>query len=196
MLDGCTELSLDFLNQASQAWVEIEYHRAMHRETGCTPLERFAQAPDVLRASPSSNDLREAFRLESQRRQRQGDGTISVDGVRFEVPARYRHFQDVTVRYARWDLGRVDVVDPRNGTILAPLYPQDRTANADARRLLVEPADGGPASGEAPADAGPRAGAPGLPPLLKRILDEYSALGIPPAYLPKEPGSEKGGAES
>jgi len=194
MLDGCTELSLDFLNQASQAWVEIEYHRAVHRETGCSPLDRFAQARDVLRTSPSSDALREAFRLESKRRQRQGDGTISVEGVRFEVPSRYRHFQDVTVRYARWDFSRVDLVDPRNGTILAPLHPQDRTANADGRRPPVETADRDSAA-DAPADAGPRAQRP-LPPLLKQILDGYSALGTPPAYLPKEPGSEKGGAES
>jgi transposase InsO family protein len=182
MLDGCGELSLDFLNEASQAWVEIEYHRAVHRETGCSPLERFARAADVLRASPSSNALRDAFRLESKRRQRRSDGTISVEGVRFEVPARYRHFKDVVVRYARWDLGRVDLVDPRNGTVLAPLYPQDRTANADARRSYV-----GPPAGDAPPDTGTRPDKP-LPPLLKRILDEYSAMGTPPAYLPKNPG--------
>ena len=136
MLDGCAEFSLDFLNEATQAWVEIEYHRAVHRETGCSPVERFAQAPDVLRTSPSSNALRDAFRLEEQEAPAQSDGTISLEGVRFEVPARFRHFQDVVVRYARWDLGRVDLVDPRNGTVLAPLYPLDRTANADARRPL------------------------------------------------------------
>ena len=157
MLDGCTELSLDFLNEASQAWVEIEYHRAVHREISCSPLERFAQAPDVLRTSPSSNALRDAFRLESKRRQRRSDGTISLEGVRFEVPARYRHFRDVVVRYARWDLGRVDLVDPRNGTILAPLYPLDRTANADARRrswaLPDEPPRGQPAARQAVAAA-------------------------------------------
>ena len=33
MLDGVTELTLDFLNEATQAWVEIEYNRAVHRET-------------------------------------------------------------------------------------------------------------------------------------------------------------------
>ena len=43
------------------------------------------------------------------------------------------------MRYARWDLGRVDLVDPRSGTILAPLYPLDRKANADGQRLLFEP---------------------------------------------------------
>ena len=54
MLDGVAELRLDFLNEATQAWVEIEYNRAVHRETSCSPVERFAQAPDVLRTSPSS----------------------------------------------------------------------------------------------------------------------------------------------
>jgi len=31
-----------------------------------------------------------------------------------------------------------------------------------------------------------------LPPLLKRILAEYSATGMPPAYLPKKPRPKKG----
>ena len=57
--------------------------------------------------------------------------------MRFEIPARYRHFREVTVRYARWDLGRVDLVDRRSGTILAPIYPLDKTANADGRRASV-----------------------------------------------------------
>ena len=70
----------------------------------------------MLRASPSSESLRDAFRLETKRSQRQSDGTISLEGVRFEIPARYRHFREVTVRYARWDLGRVDLVDERSGT--------------------------------------------------------------------------------
>jgi putative transposase len=184
MLDGCGELTLDFLNTATQAWVEIEYNRAVHREIGTSPLDRFAHAPDVFRASPTSNALRDAFRLQTKRRQR----TISLEGVRFEVPARYRHFRDVVVRYARWDLGRIDLVDPRGGAVLAPLYPLDRCANADGRRAVVEPA-----AGNAPVDAGQRPGWQ-LPPLLKKILDEYSATGTPPAYLPKNPHSQKGQA--
>ena len=91
---------------------------------------------DVLRDSPSSESLRDAFRLETKRIQRRSDGTISLEGVRFEIPARYRHFRAVTVRYARWDLGRVDLVDEHNGTILAPIYPLDKTANADGRRAV------------------------------------------------------------
>jgi putative transposase len=178
MLEGHPELTLAFLNEATQAWVEIEYNRAVHRELACAPVERFAKAPDVLRSSPSSDVLREAFRLEDKRRQRHSDGTISLEGVRFEVPARYRHFREVTVRYARWDLTRVDLVDPRHGTLLAPLYPLDRTANADGRRAAVAPA-----SADAAAADPPRAGA--LPPLLQQLLADYAATGLPPAYLPQ-----------
>ena len=110
----------------------------MHRETGCSPVTRFTQAPDALRQSPTSESLRHAFRLETKRSQRQSDGTISLEGVRFEIPARYRHFREVTVRYARWDLGRIDLVDGRSGTVLAPIYPLDKNANADGRRAAIE----------------------------------------------------------
>ena len=113
MLGKVRELTLDFLNEATQAWVEIEYNRRVHREIGCAPAARLATAPDVLRPSPSSDALRAAFRREVKRRQRQSDGTISLDGVRLEIPSRYRHFRDVVVRYPRWDLSLVDLVDPR-----------------------------------------------------------------------------------
>jgi hypothetical protein len=179
-------LTLAFLNEATQAWMEIEYNRAVHRETKTAPVERFSKASDVLRASPSSESLRDAFRLETKRTQRQSDGTISLEGVRFEIPGRYRHFREVAVRYARWNLGRVDLVDPRGGTILAPLYPLDKSANADGRRALFE--TGG---GAVPARGGPRKDGE-LPPLLKRILEEYSATGLPPAYLPKTPNPQTG----
>jgi hypothetical protein len=128
--------------------------------------------------------LRDAFRLDTRRRQRQSDGTISLEGVRFEIPARYRHFREVAVRYARWDLGRVDLVDPRQDTILAPLYPLDKSANADGRRAFVaaEVADT-----PAPQSDAEKSQDGALPPLLRRLLKEYSATGLPPAYLPKTP---------
>ena len=186
MLDGMPELTLERLNEFTQAWVEMEYNRAVHRETSCSPVERFKQAPDVLRLSPSSESLRDAFRLESKRIQRQSDGTISLEGIRFEIPGRYRHFREVAVRYARWDLGRVDLIDERGGTALAPIYPLDKTANADGRRAAIEKG----AMGVPPEDAPRKPGE--LPPLLKSILQEYSATGIPPAYLPKTPRSQNG----
>ena len=189
MLDGVAELTLELLNEATQAWMEIEYNRAVHRETSGSPVERFAQAPDVLRSSPSSESLRDAFRLETRRTQRQSDGTISLEGVRFEIPARYRHFREVTVRYARWDLGRVDLVDrtqrDHSGSHLSSR--QDRQRRRPPRRRRARR----PATCRrrtAPCRDGE------LPPLLKTILQEYSATGLPPAYLPKTPPSRTGEA--
>jgi transposase InsO family protein len=190
MLEGALELTLALLNEATQAWMEIEYNRTVHREIKSTPVARFAGAPDVLRRSPSSEALRDAFRLDTCRTQRQSDGTISLEGVRFEIPVRYRHFREVTVRVARWNLGRVDLVDRKSGIILAPIYPLDKTGNADGRRAAVAP--------EARQSAAPQENRPGtdraMPPLLKQLLQEYSATGLPPAYLPKTPPSATGDA--
>jgi transposase InsO family protein len=190
MLDGFAELSLDFLNEATQAWVEMEYNRKVHREISCSPVERFTQSPDVLRSSPSSNALRDAFRLETTRRQRKSDGTIPLDGVRFEIPARYRNFREVTVRYARWDLGRVDMVDPRSEAILARIYPLDRHKNADGRRSAIEPDNRDDDDNHDDDDRERQRNE--LPPLLESILQDYSATGIPPAYLPKNPNPKQG----
>jgi transposase InsO family protein len=188
MLDGQANLALEFLNEATQAWVEIEYHHTTHDEIKCSPVQRVVQSRDVLRSSPSSDALRDAFRVEVKRRQRRSDGTITLDGVRFEIPACYRHIRQLTVQYARWDLGRVHLVDERTGTLLAAIYPLDRCRNSDGRRSVVEPQDGNTArDNEAVANHE-------LPPLLKRILAEYSSTGLPPAYLPKrtERNTEKG----
>jgi putative transposase len=86
MLEGEPVLTLELLNRATQAWIEQEYHRTVHGELGKTPLQRYLEGPDVGRESPSSDALRRAFRMEVSRKQRKSDGTVTVEGVRFEVP--------------------------------------------------------------------------------------------------------------
>ena len=180
MLEGVEDLSLALLNEATQAWVETEYHRRHHSELGSTPLERYLSAPTLGRPSPSPAELRRAFRAEAVRTQRRSDGTISLRGRRFEVPARYRHLERLHVHYAGWDLSAVDLIDPRTAEILAPLYPLDKQQNASGRRRRIAP----PATGsEACAPSPPPCG---VAPLLAELLREYAATGLPPAYLPKE----------
>ncbi len=182
MLEGCEELTLAALNEATQAWVEMEYHREPHREIGTTPLQRFLAGPDVGRPSPDSAALRLAFAKEEDRTQRKSDGTVSIEGRRFEVPSRYRHLERVRVRYASWDLSHLHLIDERTGNILSRLYPLDRTRNADGKRRTLEP----PAL---TAQVAPPA--PGVAPLLKKLLADYAATGLPPAYLPKDDKGEK-----
>jgi putative transposase len=175
MLEGVAhELRLDVLNEATQAWVELAYHRTPHSETGETPLARFLAGPDVLRSSPPAAVLRTAFTTAQTREQRRSDGTITVAGVRFEVPGRFAHLPQLTIRYARWDLASVLVCDQRTGDVIATLYPLDKTRNADAVRR--------PRS--APVVTAPQP-ATGVAPLLQALLEEYRATGLPPAYQPK-----------
>jgi putative transposase len=177
MLENCSDLTLAFLNEATQAWIEMEYQRRIHSETGQTPLERFLQSPNVGRPCPSLEDLRLAFGQETTRSQRRSDGTISLEGVRFEIPSRFRHLPRIGVRYASWDLRYVHLVDPRTSTVLARLYPLDRARNADGLRRSLEPIANAAADSVVPQDP--------IAPLLRQLLEDYSATGLPPAYLPQ-----------
>jgi hypothetical protein len=176
MLEGVGELSLELLNSATQAWVEQEYQRSVHSEIGCSPLERYLAGPDVGRECPGSDTLRAAFRLELTRSQRASDGTVSVQGQRFEIPSRYRHLQRVHLRYARWDLRGVDLIDARRGSILCALYPLDKSANAEGQRRALE------SLSEEPIETS----ASGMAPLLRKLMADYAATGLPPAYLPTD----------
>lgn len=179
MLEGVAELTLGLLNEATQAWVTGEYHRTVHRELGATPLERLRRGKDVGRESPDAEGLRRAFRAEVVRTPRRSDGTVSLEGRRFELPERYRLLRRVHVRYARWDLRVADLVDPHTGTILAALHPLDKQRNAERGRAPRKP---DAAAERDTAEARPRAA--GLAPLLRKLLADYAATGQPPAYLP------------
>ncbi len=186
MIEKVPDLTLAFLNEATQAWVEMEYNRTKNDETGEKPIDRFIHGQNVLRDCPSSEVLRNAFRRQERRSQRRSDGTVMIEGIRFEVPGRFRHLERLAIQYARWDLRNVHLVDERTGVLLSPLYPLDRQANADGQRRVMEPLL--PDLPDTPPS-------PGLPPLLRKLLSEYSASGLPPAYIPKPPEEKKGSSQ-
>lgn len=179
MLEGQPDLELGLLNDATQAWVEGEYQRRRHDELGCPPLERALAGPTVVRESPSSDALRRAFRTEVTRAVRRSDGTFTCGGVRFELPWQYRTVGRVTVRVARWDLSSVDLCDPRTGAFLVTVLPLDKSRNADGQRRAAPPT---PPAAAVPASCG-------IAPHLRQLMADYSATGLPPAYLPKETGA-------
>jgi putative transposase len=175
MLDGVKNLTLEFLNRATQAWVEREYHRARHNELATSPLSAFLERPSVRRDPPARDVLTRAFTDQVQRVQRRSDGTITIEGVRFEVPDHLRTLPRVTVRFRPWDKREAWIVDERHPmTPIATIRPIDKTKNADGRRrersaptpIPTTPAQGG-----------------GVPALLRQYLEEYAASGLPPAYL-------------
>jgi hypothetical protein len=157
----------------------MEYNREFHSEIAMAPLERFLEGPNLWRPCPDPEALRVAFSVQEKRKQRRSDGTISIQAVRFEIPSRYRNFEHVVVRWQRWNLSRAYMIDPRTAQVLSPIYPVDKAQNARrVRRTLQEPVT--------TVDAQIRTEDDPVPPLLKKLLAEYAATGLPPAYLPKD----------
>lgn len=171
------DLTLDKLNYITQAWVEMEYNRAIHAETGTSPIDRAVEGACVGRPSPGSEEMNFAFTLCQTRIQRRGDGTITINGVRFEVPARLAHMRTLQVRYRSWDLSRAWLVAGRD--ILAVIRPQDKVKNASGERRALEAA-------QEEQNVPPEGGSPGYPPLLREVLAHYAATGMPAAFIPKE----------
>ncbi len=174
MLEGETNLDINKLNLSTQAWTEQEYHRAVHSELKMSPLDKFLAGPDASRPKPSALTLQEAFRVETKRKQRRSDGTVSIDGCRYEISSQFRHFEHIHLQYARWDMSRVAMVDPRGGNVLCYITPVDKSANASAKRKLLVPANIN-LTYVKPTE---------MSALMKRYLAEYNATGIPPAYIP------------
>jgi len=182
MLEGEPDISLARLNEATQAWVEMEYQRTLHSETAQTPLERWLAGPSVLRPAPDVEALVLAFTVCQGRVPRRSDGTVTIAGKRFEVPQRFVHLPRLELRFASWDLSRVWLMDESAGVVLDRLYPLDRARNADRVRRPISPATRPSESASRPSSQ-----APGIAPLLCRYLADYAATGLPPAYLPHHP---------
>jgi hypothetical protein len=137
------------------------------------------RGPSVGRESPGSDALRRAFRTEVTRKQRHSDGTVTVEGVRFEVPSAYRTLLQLRLRVARWDLSSIDLVDPRSGDHLATLLPLDKARNAERVRRVV-----------ASEGATEPARHVGIAPHLRALMADYAATGLPPAFLPKNDSTD------
>ena len=180
MLENEPDLTLSLLNKATIAWIEFEYHRKIHSEIASTPLTRYLDGKNVGRHCPEIAKLKHAFTHEEKRRVRRSDGTITIEGCRFEISSQYRHLESITVRYTRWDLSSAILMDPHTNTSLATLYPQDKSDNAKGlrRTRVVE----NPSFNEIPST--------GIAPLLKELMAEYAATGLPPAYLIPEDKEE------
>jgi transposase InsO family protein len=142
MLEGVADLTLEQLNQATLAWIELEYNRKVHSETGQTPLARFLNDKNVAQPCPSTDKLQLAFTTEVRRIQRRSDGTLSLEAIRFEVPSRFGHLQELRVRYASWDLSTVYLADPKTGAILCRLYPHPPHAHDPSSRPRNHPPKG------------------------------------------------------
>lgn len=175
MLQHIPQLTLKALNEATLAWVEQEYHHTVHSEIKITPLEAMLNGNRVDRPCCDADTLRFLFTSKKQRIQRRSDGTISLEGVRFEIPSYLRHLKKLWIRSRRWDMSSAVVVDELDHQkILAHILPIDKTKNADSQRRALAAME--MLVAETPDKP--------MPPLLKEILAKFAATGLPAAYIP------------
>ncbi|MCC8991830.1 MAG: DDE-type integrase/transposase/recombinase [Streptococcus sp.] len=179
MMENKKSLSLKDLNEATCAWADYGYNKSEHSEIKSTPLTRFINNQDVSRSTPELEDLKSAFRSEETRQIRKSDGTISLEGRRFEIPSRYHHLRTIHLAFASWALDNVHIIDPQTGKNLCPIFPLNKQANSNqARRKRESPISINQDRELIPKDE--------LAPLLLILLGEQAASGLPPPYQPKD----------
>lgn len=178
LLRGVENLKLSFVNKAAQAWIEQDYHRRHHSEIKTTPLQRMLNGHNVARPAPKTDFLRLAFTRRIQRTPRRSDASVTVDGIRYELPVRFAHLRSVILRSPSWDKSFMTLVDSKTDAALARLLPQDKVKNASGRRRTIQPDNHAESTVDRFDDP--------MPALLRKWLADYAATGLPPAYLPKE----------
>lgn len=112
--------TLEDLNRALQDWLEAHYHVRNHGETGEPSRVRMGRYP-VRQLPYSKQELRRFFFLE-QTRKVDKTGTVSLDGLAYQVPAELCGMK-VQIRYDPYDPSDADVhVD---GVLVGKAIPSD-----------------------------------------------------------------------
>jgi len=123
--------SLEAINRALWAYIEIEYHRTPHRILGEPPLDRWAQTGQRVRYPEPGVDLDDLFLFEAKRKV-QKDRTVSLNGVVYEVDASLVG-ETVTLRYDPENQG--DLLEVcHNGQFIQEARTVDTYANCFVKR--------------------------------------------------------------
>ncbi len=128
MLEAEPNLTLNRLNQATQAWVEVEYHRGRHSETGQTPLNLLPQRPK--RRPTGAADRRSALRLTKPAADPAPQRPHHLpERHPLRNPRPLRPLPRAHLRFAHWDLSHLWLVDQAERQ-LCRIFPLDKAANA------------------------------------------------------------------
>jgi len=181
MLGNIRPLTIDKLNIYTQAWVEQEYNISVHSETHQKPKERFFSETSVIRQPPAYEIIRRSFRTIETRKQRRTDGTVSLEGVRFEIPQRFRHIERLSLAYSRWNMSLATIVNPDSHEEISDIYPIDKETNAVLNRQQI-PEEKGDTRDENDNNACLNS----LPPLLERYVEQQKQDNLHCGYIPLE----------
>ena len=142
-------LSLQQLNSYWWGWLEQHYHTAEHSTLGCAPIARYQQDLDRIRGLEERVSQIDTLFYHHIKRKVRKDGSISYEGVRYEVDYLLCG-QTVTVVVDPHRQLPIEVLN-RQGESLCKVVLQDKQANTHRRRqqkgqidLPIEPQPSGP----------------------------------------------------
>ena len=177
MLEGVSELTLELLNSATQAWVEQEYQRTRPHRDRCTPLARYPRRP---RRSTRECPAARPCAAPSAWRSRAPSGAAMARSAWRASASRFpRATGTCSTSICAMPAGtwRHRLVDARTR------HRAVRALSAGQVRQRQWPA---PCARTRMPDPHAAATRSGMAPLLRRLMAEYAATGLPPAYLPTD----------
>jgi transposase InsO family protein len=124
--------SLAELNESFWAWLELIYHRAVHSETGQSPLERYQAGITSVRQADGET-LRKAFLWREKRRVRK-DGRVELQGNTYRVDPQFIGRQ-IELRFDPFDLAVLEVWMDGNNFGKANVVQQGREQHIAVQRL-------------------------------------------------------------
>lgn len=123
------------LNDSFWAWLACIYHQNEHGETGQTPLDRFRAGLDTPRqVDPQA--LGRAFLWREQRQVRK-DGTLSLQGNRYQVDAQLAG-RTLELRFDPFDLSAIDLYLDEQPLGQAIVVSQGRQKHLAVQRLVSD----------------------------------------------------------
>lgn len=120
--------SLQDINSRLDLWIGEEYHQRLHSSTGQSPLNRFGDHIELVRAAPK--DLEDHFRKEVRRRVAK-DRTVSINNRLFEAPTKFIGEQ-LSLLYHEHKPDRVEIM--YKGVSHGLLVPVDLHVNSEVAR--------------------------------------------------------------
>jgi transposase InsO family protein len=126
--------TLSDLNESFWAWLELVYHRAVHSETGQSPLERYQAGIANVRQADGET-LRKAFLWREKRRVRK-DGRVELQGNTYRVDPQFIGRQ-IELRFDPFDLAVLEVWLDGNCFGKAQVVQQGREQHIAVERLTT-----------------------------------------------------------
>lgn len=125
-------ISFDVLNTQFELWLHNKYHHKVHSSNGTTPMEYFINQADKVNFISDAKEIDEAFLLRATRKVK-SDGTISLDGVFYEVPPVYIGSR-IDVRFPANNKDKLFIYEDNIRTV--SISKADLNAKAHAKRSI------------------------------------------------------------